>query len=195
MTPEERAEALQGRQTLHSPWHAPPVFWQGNWYHWTAACYEHKSWIGKSPARMLQFCKEMLLRCSQIHAQVAAWVVLPNHYHILLRITDETSAKKMFGNLHGASSHAWNVEEDRQGRKCFHRGLLKPIKSEAHRWSTLHYIHHNPVKHGLVQKWQDWPYSSARDFLKHVGRTEACRLWKQYPITGMGENWDDFPVE
>jgi len=195
MTPEDRADALKLRQTLQRPWHGPPVFWQGNWFHWSAACYEHKSLIGQSPARMLNFSKDVLKICRGLNAEVGAWVVLPNHYHILLCILDETSTKKIFGRLHGASSHAWNVEENQQGRKCFHRGLLKPVKSEAHRWSTLHYIHHNPVKHGLVEKWQDWPYSSAIEFLKHVGRDEAQRLWKAYPITGMGKNWDDFPVE
>ncbi len=66
------------------------------------------------------------------------------------------------------------------------------IKSERHFWATVNYIHHNPVKHGHVDKWKDWPYSSAEIYLKSVGREQALRNWKEYDISEMGKNWDDF---
>jgi len=30
----------------------------------------------------------------------------------------------------------------------------------------MDYIHYNPVKHGLVQKVKDWPYSTFHRYLK-----------------------------
>jgi putative transposase len=42
----------------------------------------------------------------------------------------------------------------------------------------VNYIHHNPVRHGYVAKWQEWPWSSARDYLSRVGDEEALKRWK-----------------
>lgn len=66
----------------------------------------------------------------------------------------------------------------------------RPIKSKRHFWATLNYVHHNPVHHGYVDRWQDWPWSSAADFIKVVGRPRAVELWLQYPILDYGKKWD-----
>ena len=55
---------------------------------------------------------------------------------------------------------------------------------------NVNYVHHNPVHHGYVQHWTDWPWSSAAEFLKQVGRDRAVALWKQYPILDYGKKWD-----
>lgn len=65
------------------------------------------------------------------------------------------------------------------------------MKSERHFWATMDYIHHNPVKHRIAERWQDWPYSSARLTLAQFGRDAMVELWKGYPIDEYGEGWDD----
>ena len=55
----------------------------------------------------------------------------------------------------------------------------------------MNYVHHNPVRHGYVKRWQDWPYSSAKHFLDHVGADEAGRIWKEFPLMDYGKGWDD----
>jgi putative transposase len=47
------------------------------------------------------------------------------------------------------------------------------------------------VKHGLAKRWQDWPFSSASQYLAVVGDAEAKRLWKEFPIDEYGKGWDD----
>jgi putative transposase len=59
-------------------------------------------------------------------------------------------------------------------------------------WAAMNYVHHNPVKHGYVKKWQDWPFSSAAAFLENVGRERAAAVWRDYPILDFGQGWDDF---
>ncbi len=65
------------------------------------------------------------------------------------------------------------------------------MKSESHFWATLNYVHHNPVKHGYVDKWMDWPYSSAEEYIGQMGEPEASRIWKNYPINEYGRGWDE----
>ena len=69
------------------------------------------------------------------------------------------------------------------------------MKSERHWHATINYIHHNPVNHGYVHLWQDWPLFSAAAFLQQIGRDEAEALWKEYPIGEYGRGWDDYMLE
>ena len=54
----------------------------------------------------------------------------------------------------------------------------------------MNYIHHNPVHHGYVEKWQDWIWSSAAKFLESAGRERAAQIWRDYPILDYGKGWD-----
>ena len=64
------------------------------------------------------------------------------------------------------------------------------MRNADHFWSTVNYIHHNPVKHGYVDQWLEWPFSSASDFLDSIGREQAMELWRKYPILDYGKGWD-----
>lgn len=64
------------------------------------------------------------------------------------------------------------------------------MRSDRHFWATVNYVHHNPVHHGYVLLWTDWPWSSARDYLREVGREEAARAWQAYPVKDYGKGWD-----
>ena len=54
-----------------------------------------------------------------------------------------------------------------------------------------HWPAHNPAHHGSVQDWQDWPFSSAQEYLAQMGRQFAERTWREYPILEYGKGWDD----
>ena len=77
-----------------------------------------------------------------------------------------------------------------RGRQVWHRAAETEMKSERHFWATLNYVLHNAVRHGYVDRWQDWPYSSASQYLADVGHQESERRWHEYPILGYGNDWD-----
>jgi putative transposase len=64
------------------------------------------------------------------------------------------------------------------------------MKSERHFYATLNYVLHNAVRHGYVERWQDWPYSNAGQYLANVDHEEAERRWREYPILDYGNDWD-----
>jgi putative transposase len=133
-------------------------------------------------AEVLELCREF---CSAIYA----WCILPNHYHLLARTERIKELRLGLGRFHGRSSFTWNGEAGQRGRKVWHNCFERPMKSERHFWASLNYVHHNPVRHGYVKRWQDWPWSSAAEFLQQVGRDRAA-VWKQYPILDYGKKWD-----
>jgi putative transposase len=191
MTPEQRQAALQERQRHPRPWHGPPHYaGESGLYLITAACYEHQPVIGTSPQRLAEFEAELLATAAEHSHPIFAWTVLPNHYHLLLQTPDVVALLHAIGLLHGRTSYRWNGEDNRRGRQCWHRAAETGMKSEGHFWATLNYVLHNAVRHGYVERWQDWPYSNAARYLEELGREEAARRWKEYPILDYGKDWD-----
>jgi type I restriction enzyme R subunit/putative DNA methylase len=87
-----------------------------------------------------------------------AWVVMPNHVHVLVHIRE--------GWELGTILQPWKSFTGRRLRAGYGVGWLRDywdryIRDERHLASTVAYIHNNPVKAGLVRRAEDWPWSSA----------------------------------
>jgi putative transposase len=192
MTERERREALSLRKTRHLPWHGPPCNEEDEGtYHLSAACYEHAPCIGVSPERMAE-CEEQLLIAISAHArEIHAWCVLPNHYHVLVSTESLKTLKQSIGRFHGRQSYIWNLEDANPGRKVWHGCADRKMRSLRHFWTSTNYIHNNPVRHGYVMRWQDWPYTSAHNYLEQIGPEEALRIWREFPPLDYGAGWDD----
>jgi putative transposase len=133
---------------------------------------------------------DILSNCNELCSRIYAWCILPNHYHVLVRTERIKELREKLGQFNGRSSFKWNGEDDRRGRKVWYNCFERPMKSERHFWATLNYVHHNPVHHGYVKKWTDWPWSSARRYLEEVGLERAKETWLKYPILDYGRKWD-----
>ena len=194
MTAEERRIVVEERRRNHLPWHSPPhreVVGAAS-YLVTAACYEHLPIIGLTPERMSE-CEEGLLQTFRASgANVYPWCVLPNHYHALLGTERIKLLLRALGQFHGRSSFKWNGEDHRRGRQCWYNALERQIRSDRHFFASLNYVHHNPVHHGYVEKWLDWPWSSAAEFIEQNGREEAAKMWREYPLLDYGKKWDTY---
>jgi len=139
---------------------------------------------------MTQFEADLLEKCNDFCLAIHAWCILPNHYHVVVKSERIKELRHGLGLFRGRSSFTWNGEDQQRGRQVWYNCFERPIKSERHFWATLHYVHHNPVHHGYVQRWQDWPWSSAQIFLDSVGKTNAEAIWKEYPVLDYGKKWD-----
>ncbi len=193
MSTEKREDVLRLRCLSRVPWHSPPHYSEPgvHHYHLTGACYEHAPHIGFLPERMTEFEYALCETLSHGDDFLNAWCVLPNHWHALVRTADLKSLLSRIGKLHGRSSYEWNKLEGQSGRKCWHRCSDRRIRSDAHRFAVMNYIHHNPVKYGFVDRWEEWLFSSAALFLEKEGRERAVELWKSYPVKGIGRGWDE----
>lgn len=183
---------MESRRRERHPWHSSPHR-EGDYpyYHLTAACFEHRNVIGTTVERMSAFEETLLNTLNQHGKQVVAWCVLPNHYHALVESEEILAVLKDVGQMHGRTSFTWNGEDGQRGRQVWFNCIERAMRTERHLWVTVNYIHHNPVHHGYVKRWQDWPFSSAASFLEKVGREKAERIWKTYPILEYGKGWDD----
>ena len=195
LTQSEREKLLEERVRRGQPWHSPPHFVfsddGSHAVHLTAACFEHSPVIGRSTERLDRFACELLESTSKAVERVISWCVLPNHYHILATTEHLPKAISALGRLHGRSAFRWNREDNCRGRQVFCRTSDRVIRSERHFWATVNYVHHNPVRHGYVERWEDWPWSSANEYLRRIGEEDAARIWNEYPLLDYGSGWDE----
>jgi putative transposase len=191
-TPDQRKAAINERLLAGFPSHSPPhVDVPDRWRLITAACYEHKH-ILSSSERIQWFENELLVHFRNQSLECAGWVVLSNHYHALVKIPNIDKFGKSLGQLHGRTSFEMNRMDEQAKRKCWFRFSDRCMRNERHFLVTLNYIHNNPVKHGYVKKWSDWPYSSFHWYLENKGREWLVDVFREYPVLDYGAKWDIF---
>jgi putative transposase len=192
LAPEQRKELLDWRRQRGAPWHRPPHRCGTGKarYHLTAACFEHRSHIGLSPQRLGFFSEALLELFAQNECLIHAWCVLPNHYHAVIETHCIAELLRDVGRFHGRTSYHWNGEEQARGRQVWCGAAERTIRNNRHFWASVNYVHNNPVHHGYATQWQDWAYSSAVEYLDEVGKKEAARIWKEYPVLDYGRGWD-----
>jgi len=192
LTQKQRGELISWRKHQGLPWHRPPHrAGDKTRYHLIAACYEHRHHIGASAQRMQQFSVTLTGVFKRRDAFVHAWCVLPNHYHALIETTEILALLADLGKMHGRLSHEWNGQDQTRGRQVWCGVAERYMRNERHFWATINYVHNNPVHHGYVRRWQEWPFSSAEEYLAQMGHEEAVRIWNEYPTLGYGKGWDD----
>lgn len=192
MTDEDRGFVLQWRKHSERPWHSPPHrdIEEKHFYIISEACYEHKKIIGQSDTRMLEVQEELIKIVGNSKSDLYAWCILPNHYHLLAETEHVSGLRKELGTMHGRTARQWNIQDNAVGRKVWFNCVERTIRNERHFWASVNYIHHNPVKHNYAEKWTDWKYSSAEQYLNDVGKQKALEIWKEYPILEYGDKWD-----
>ena len=95
----------------------------------------------------------------RFNTEVYAYVMMSNHYHLLLKTLDAnlsramqwfgTSFTRKFNQINNNSGHLF------QGR---FKSII--VENDAYLLRLSCYIHRNPLKAGIVQKLSDYPWSS-----------------------------------
>jgi putative transposase len=113
-----------------------------------------------------------------------AWVLMPNHLHLVMRIKGELSISQIMGNVKRITSRQISDWLSRSGNQKMvetldakaklepsrHSRIWKPrfdclvITNENTLREKIDYIHYNPVRAGLVSNTVDWIYGSAGDY-------------------------------
>lgn len=115
--------------------------------------------------------EQVLLEADGHDYQMQAWVVMPNHIHLIVDVWD-VPLTKLINSWKGKSSRLTNVLLHRNGKFWQEDYYDTIIRDEAHLKRAIRYTEQNPVKAFLVKAARDWPWSSARyrDEYEHLPR-------------------------
>ncbi|MCJ7551167.1 MAG: transposase [Anaerolineae bacterium] len=93
-----------------------------------------------------------------------AWVVMPNHVHTLVETREGFPLKRIVHPWKSYTAKAVNALLGRSGPFWYPAYFDRFVRDERHYLASIAYIHDNPVKAGLVEKPEDWRFSSVRQW-------------------------------
>jgi len=118
----------------------------------------------------------ILKETSQIwKLRIAAYCLLPNHYHLLVQ-TPRGNLSRCLRHIDGVYTQRFNRRHGLDGP--LFRGRFKSILVEADSYllPLVRYIHRNPVRAGLTEKPEGYQWSSHRTYLaKGRGESWLCK--------------------
>jgi putative transposase len=167
--------------SFHRPIH---LYIDDTWYFITGSTIDRKK-LFNSDAH-LEIWKEAFLKSTnELGVNICAWVMLPNHYHILIQFRFGRDLSIFTKRLHGTTSRRINLLDDSKGRKIWYSYWDTCVGDEKSFWARFNYIHFNPVRHGYVQQPDEWEYSSYRFFLQEKGEEWLAKCWFDYPADNL----------
>ena len=89
-----------------------------------------------------------------------AFVIMPDHFHLLLQPSDECPLSIVMNKIKGNFSNKYNRLKGRQGSVWQAGYYDKGIRDYQGLMDRIEYIHNNPVRQGLVSSAQNYEFSS-----------------------------------
>jgi len=106
--------------------------------------------------------EETLLAGDGERYRLLAWVVMPNHIHVLIETRTAIALAEVVKAWKGQTARAANALIGRSGSFWERDYFDRFIRDDAHLAAVVRYIERNPVKAGLAARAEDWPFGSAR---------------------------------
>jgi len=135
----------------------------GQTHYVTFSCYRRQPLL-TNPSACRVYLEVLEVTRVRFKLRIYAYVVMPEHVHLLLSEPDvatlanaihflKLSSSKRIHRLSGAEGAFW--------QKRYYDFI---VHGERKRIEKLRYIHRNPVRRGLCAKPEEWPWSSFRHY-------------------------------
>ena len=110
------------------------------------------------------FLRRFREKVSAEHATTLAYCLMPNHFHLLIRLNSNNFSERMqsFGTSY---SKAINKQIGRSGALFQGRFQAKHVDEIRYLVHLSRYVHLNPVEAKLASTPGDWEFSSYRDYI------------------------------
>jgi putative transposase len=126
--------------------------------------------------RHIDMLREIVASVQSRHPfRIHGWVVLPEHMHCVLEFPEDDVdfatrwrlIKMGFSKALPKTERLSKVRVNRGERGIWQRRFWEHlIRDDADFKAHMDYVHFNPVKHGLVKRVADWPFSTFHRLVK-----------------------------
>jgi REP element-mobilizing transposase RayT len=146
----------------------------------------------------MEYLKEAVLRFG---LELYAFVLMGNHYHLFV-CTPRANLRKAMQYLNGSYAMYFNVRHERSGHLFERRYHAVLIEDRNHYTEVSRYVHLNPVRAGIVERPEQYPWSSYAGYhqsrmplswlnyervLEEFGKgKEARRRYREFVADGTG---------
>jgi putative transposase len=163
----------------------------------TFSCYRRRPFL--NDPRIRELFLESVGRARAKHGfLVWAYVLMPEHVHLVVStqgakvramlkaMKQPTTQRTVFYLKHSDPGRlAWMISGMKRGNSPYSLwqgggGFDRNLHSSREIWDMIHYVHWNPVRRGLVEKPEDWPWSSYRFYHEMPPfefEVDRCQEW------------------
>lgn len=125
--------------------------------------------------------------CNRCGVQIWAYCLMPNHVHLIAVPESADGLRRAIAEAHRRYSTEINRREEWTGHLWQGR-FASYVMDDRYTLAAARYVELNPVRAGLVQRAEEYPWSSARAHL--AGRDD--RLARVAPLLERTGQWKSF---
>lgn len=136
-------------------------------YHVTART-NNKEWFELPLEEVWQLIQESLKEAENMHhVELISFVLMANHYHMLV-ITPESNLDLFMYEFNKRLALKIQKQSGRINKIFGSRYKWCLIQSQNYFFNCYRYVYQNPVRAGVVENCEDYPFSTLRSITKHV---------------------------
>lgn len=179
------------------------IEYPGAVYHITSRGNERQT-IYRDKKDKVRFLKIIADTSIKFQIVVYAYVLMDNHFHLLLE-TPQGNLSQVMQKINVSYTNGFNARYKRSGHLFQGRYQAIIVDKDSYLMELSRYIHLNPIRAGIVEKVEDYPWSSYADYLdpkkavkwletkwvlEQFSKTllNACKMYKQFVDEGVNRS-------
>jgi putative transposase len=101
--------------------------------------------------------------CARISVRLLAYCVMPNHWHLIVWPRRDGDLSRFMNWLTLTHTQRWHQHRHTVGEGHVYQGRFKsfPVETSEYLLTVCRYVERNPVRAGLVERAEQWRWSSA----------------------------------
>ena len=160
--------------------HNPPHYFVPNAIYMVTGAILHRQHLLFEDEKKQMVLEVLLSRSQALGWNMEGWAILHNHYHFIARAPEcATTLSKVIRQIHSITAIELNKWDKTPGRQVWFNYWDTCITHEKSYFARLHYVHLNPVKHGLVESAIDYPYCSYKWFIEQADKDLSSLVFDQ----------------
>jgi putative transposase len=118
--------------------------------------------IFEKPRDYWAFERAIARTMEYVAMRVLAYCLMPTHWHFVLWSYEDGDLAAFMHRLSTTHVRRWHLHRHSVGTGHVYQGTFKsfPVQTDEHLITVCRYVERNPVRAGLVERAQDWRWSS-----------------------------------
>lgn len=129
----------------------------------------NKNMIFSNASEKLYFLEQLNLQVKERNIEVVAYCIMDNHVHLLIG-SDLEDMSEAIKRINIRFARRYNNKYEKIGHVFQDRFKSEVIHNDGHLVQVMRYIHNNPVKANMVNKAEEYTWSSYNSYINKKDR-------------------------
>ena len=118
--------------------------------------------------------KETIEKVKQdLDFEIYAYCFMSNHVHIVMKEKELGDISLIMKRILTKYARWYNIKYNRSGALIANRYKSVPVEIDEYFLQLIRYVHQNPIKAGIVERIEDYRYSSFLEYIKEKDLTDT----------------------